>query len=109
MVLELDFLSWPLILFLVLIFIDHFDFTKTDTTKKIIIRKINKKEGIEMTHEVIKKYIGKICEVHTLDQYVEGKITTVDDKWMEVEVEEKKSKSLELVNLDFVEKISVKV
>lgn len=61
-----------------------------------------------MTPDVIKKYVGKICEVHTLDQYVEGKIISVHDNWMEVEVDGKKSKSLELVNLNFVEKISVK-
>lgn len=76
--------------------------------KKAFLKKIYKKRGIKMNNETINKYLGKECAINTLDQYVEGKLVSLVGKWLEIEVESKKEKSIELVNVQFIEKISIK-
>ena len=72
-----------------------------------LIQNVITKRGKEMNGNLIKKYVGKKCEIHTLDQYVEGKVLSLDENWLEVRVETKKEKKTEIVNTNFIEKISI--
>ncbi|KUO53035.1 MAG: hypothetical protein APF76_12720 [Desulfitibacter sp. BRH_c19] len=58
-----------------------------------------------MTNEVIKKYIGKKCKISTgsFGTTVVGKITDVNENWLEVETR----KGKELINADFIQSIKV--
>ncbi|MCD8502598.1 MAG: hypothetical protein LRY71_14205 [Bacillaceae bacterium] len=56
-----------------------------------------------MSSKVFEKYIGKECSIHTIDNYVSGKIVSVIDQWIEVETTE----AIELVNTEFIEKIEI--
>jgi len=75
--------------------------------KKAVLLKIRKRKGaIIMTNEVIKKYIGKSCEISTgsFGTNVVGKIINVNENWLEVETK----KGNELMNSDFVQSIKIK-
>lgn len=66
-----------------------------------------KKEGrIAMTNELVKKYIGKHCRITTgsMGINVTGRITEVNENWIEIETK----KGKEIVNLDFIQNISIK-
>ena len=76
--------------------------------QKAVIR-INKRkrEGVvEMTNDLIKKYIGKYCHINSgsFGTNVKGKIIDVNDNWLEVET----SKGKELINAEFIQSIRVK-
>lgn len=73
----------------------------------IILKILNKKRGKNVNHEVLKQYIGVKCGIHTLGQYANGKVLSLNGNWMEVEVETKKDRKIELVNVDLIEKITV--
>ncbi len=59
-----------------------------------------------MNNELLKKYIGEKCNINTLDQFVSGKIISLNGNWMEVELEGKVRK-IELVNVEFIQKIAI--
>lgn len=77
--------------------------------RKAVILKIKKKkkEGvIGMTNELIKKYIGKNCQISTgtYGINVVGKIIDVNEIWIEVETK----KGNELINSEFIQSIKIK-
>lgn len=75
--------------------------------KKTVLMKIKKRrDGITMTNEIIKRYIGKNCKIYTgsFGTSVTGKITNVEDNWLEV----KTKKGIELINADFIYNIKIK-
>lgn len=74
---------------------------------KKIVNMRKKKGGTPMNHEILKKHIGRFCSVSTLDHFETGTILSVNETWLEVEVVNKKSKRIELINLEYVEKISI--
>lgn len=65
-----------------------------------------KKGRISMTNELVKKYLGKYCRITTgsMGVNVTGRITEVNENWIEIETK----KSKEIVNLDFIQNISIK-
>ncbi len=74
--------------------------------RTLMIRK-HKKEGVAgMSHEVIRKYIGKRCQVSTGTYGIKvvGVIIGVTDNWIEIETK----KNVELVNAEYVQNIKVK-
>ena len=74
---------------------------------KLVISRIQKRKGvIIMTNEMIKKYIGKNCNISTgtFGINVVGKIISVEENWIEVE----KKKGNELINAEFVQSIKIK-
>lgn len=75
--------------------------------QRAIVIKKHKKEGvIGMTHEVIRKYIGKRCQISTgtYGIKVTGVITAITGNWIEIETK----KDVELVNAEYVQNIKVK-
>ena len=73
--------------------------------KKIVINKIIKKERrVYMSKEVFKNLMGKNCLIYSIDQYSEGKITEINDNWLKIETK----KNIEIINIEFIEKIEVK-
>ncbi|QNO14066.1 hypothetical protein HYG86_04395 [Alkalicella caledoniensis] len=70
---------------------------------------IKKKRRVKMSYEALRKLIGKKCSINTLDQYVEGQVLTLDGNWLEIEVETRKGykNKIEMVNVEFIEKISI--
>lgn len=74
--------------------------------QKAIILKIKKRKGVTiMINEVIKKYIGKSCQLSTgtFGVNVVGKIISVDENWIEIETK----KGNELINSEFIQIIKV--
>jgi hypothetical protein len=74
--------------------------------RKLIVLKIRKRKGlITMTNEVIKKYIGRNCNISTgsLGTRVIGKIIDVNENWIEIETK----KGNELINAEFVQSIKI--
>ncbi|MTI57862.1 hypothetical protein [Geosporobacter ferrireducens] len=59
-----------------------------------------------MTNEVLKKYIGKNCNISTgtFGVNIIGRIIDVNENWIEVETK----KGNELINAEFVQHIKVK-
>ncbi len=66
-------------------------------TKKRRARKLN--------HELIKKYIGRVCKITTgsYGTTTSGKILDVTENWIEIETR----KGIELMNAEFVQNIKV--
>ncbi|WP_353893241.1 hypothetical protein PRVXH_002657 [Proteinivorax hydrogeniformans] len=58
-----------------------------------------------MSHKIMEKYIGRMCLIYTLDNHVQGMIKSIEGSWLEVECG--KHKKIELVNVEFVEKIEI--
>lgn len=58
-----------------------------------------------MSHEMIKKYIGKECKITTgsYGSTTAGKIIDVKENWIELETK----KGIELMNAEFVQNIKV--
>ncbi len=73
--------------------------------KAIIIKNKKRKGAIIMTNEIIKKYIGKRCQISTgtFGTNVVGEIIEVNEKWIEVETK----KGNELINSEFVQNIKI--
>lgn len=74
---------------------------------KAILLKIRKRKGVvEMTNELIKKYMGKNCLISTgsLGTNVNGKLIDVNENWLEVETK----KGKELINAEFIQSIKIK-
>ncbi|WP_350343623.1 hypothetical protein PRVXT_002935 [Proteinivorax tanatarense] len=88
-----------IVVFAIIIFND-------DKKKKYVILKLrNKKRGIKMAHKLMEKYIGHKCLIYTIDNHIEGTIKSLEGNWLEVECGKKKK--IEIVNIEFVEKIDV--
>lgn len=76
-------------------------------SRKAVILKFKRRNGvINMTNEIIKKYIGKECRISsgTFGINLVGKIISVNEKWIEVETK----KGNELINSEFVQSIKIK-
>ena len=67
--------------------------------------KIKKKKGaLIMSIDAFKRHIGRRCQIITiLDKKISGKINRVDENWVEVET----SKRIELINIEFIERLSI--
>lgn len=75
--------------------------------QKLVLRKIKKKKGwVNVTNEVIKKFINKNCKISagSFGINVVGKIIDVKENWIEVETK----KGTELINADFIQSIKIK-
>jgi len=78
-----------------------------NAVRNAVISKIQKRKGvIIMSNEIIKKYIGKKCNISTgtFGINVVGKIINVEENWIEVEMK----KGNELINSEFVQSIKIK-
>ncbi|WP_236660300.1 DUF6897 domain-containing protein [Isachenkonia alkalipeptolytica] len=66
---------------------------------------IKRRRRTRMSHEMIKKYIGKVCKVTTgsYGSTTSGKIVDVKENWIELETK----KGIELMNAEFVQNIKV--
>lgn len=76
--------------------------------QKAVLLRIRKRKGkgaIKMINELIKKYIGKTCQISTgnFNNSVKGKITDVNENWLELETK----KGKELVNAEFIQSIKI--
>ena len=74
---------------------------------KSVIVIIKKRKGVlRMTNEVLRKYIGKLCNISTgtFGVNIVGKIVDVNENWIEVETK----KGNELINAEFVQNIKIK-
>ncbi len=74
--------------------------------KKLAILKNRKRKGlINMTNEVIKKYIGKNCKISTgsFGTTVKGKIIEVNENWIEVQTKN----GNELINADYIQSVKI--
>lgn len=91
----------PLFIFLFVIL------PQQNAERKAVFLKIRKRKGAAiMTNEVIKKYIGKECQISTgtFGTNVIGKIVDVSENWVEVETK----KGNELINAEFIQSIKIK-
>lgn len=74
--------------------------------QKAVILKIKKRKGVTiMINEIIKKYMGRNCQISTgtFGVNVVGKIIDINENWIEVETK----KGNELLNLEFIQIIKV--
>lgn len=68
--------------------------------------KMKKRRGVlNMTNEMLKKYIGRKCKISTgsFGTSVSGKIIDVNENWIEVETQ----KGNEIINAEFVQSIKI--
>ena len=73
---------------------------------KAVLLRIRKRKGVvEMTNELVKKYIGKKCMISTgsFGTSVKGVIIGVNENWIEVETK----KGNELINAEFIQSIKI--
>ena len=75
------------------------------TYKAVILKNRKRKGAVEMTNELIKKYIGKKCLISTgsFGSSVKGIIIEVNENWLEVETR----KGNELINAEFIQRIKI--
>lgn len=74
--------------------------------QKAVLLRIRKRKGVvEMSNELIKKYIGKNCHINSgsFGINVKGKIIDVNENWIEVETK----KGKELINAEFIQSIKI--
>lgn len=74
---------------------------KKELQKSIIFRLKKKREGIRMSNEVIKNFIGKDCIISTFQTQVTGVIESIEDNWVIIRVGEQ----IEIVNIDYISRI----
>ena len=73
--------------------------------RKIISRRKNT-ERKRIMNEILNSYIGKMCDIYIYGELGTGaKIVSVSDGWVEVE---KKNGKRDLINIDYISRISVK-
>jgi len=73
---------------------------------KAVLCKIRKRKGVvDMTNELVKKYIGKNCHINSgsLGTNVKGMIIDVNENWLEVETKQ----GNQLINADFIQSIKI--
>lgn len=70
------------------------------------LNSFKRKDGSFMTNELLKKYLGENCIISTgtFGIRVEGKITDVNENWIEVETK----KGNELINSQFIQNVKIK-
>lgn len=90
-----------LVIFLLLFVIPYISRKKRRRIKRAKMRRKGRKA---MSYELIKKFIGKKCYLHGENDFSvpTGVILTVEDNWAEIELEDKKTK---LLNLDYITQI----
>ncbi len=74
--------------------------------KNLAMFKNMKRKGlINMTNEVINKYIGKNCKISTgsFGTTVKGKIIEVKENWIEVQTKN----GNELINADYIQSVKI--
>ena len=74
--------------------------------QKSVLFKIRKRKGVvEMTNELVQKYIGKNCHINSgsLGTNVKGIIIEVNDNWLEVQTKQ----GNQLINADFIQSIKI--
>lgn len=76
--------------------------------QKAVLLRIRKRKGkgvVNMVNELIKKYIGKNCQISTgsFNNSVKGRIIDVNENWLEVETK----KGKELINAEFITSIKI--
>ncbi len=66
---------------------------------------IKRRRMSKLSHEMIKKYIGKVCKITTgsYGSTTSGKVLDVKENWIELETR----KGIELMNAEFVQNIKV--
>lgn len=75
--------------------------------RRAVLTKIKKRKGaVTMTNEVLRKYIGKNCNISTgtFGTNVNGKIVDVNENWIEVETR----KGSVLINAEYIQSIKIK-
>ncbi|WP_293659332.1 DUF6897 domain-containing protein [Anaeromicrobium sp.] len=75
---------------------------------RIITAKIKqkKKRGVKMSNDLIKSYIGKVCNISSGSfgpKFQKVKIIEVVDNWIKVEGKGK----IDLINIDFIQNIKI--
>ena len=75
--------------------------------QKAVLLRIRKRKGVVvgMTNELIKKSIGKNCQITTgsFGTNVKGKIVDVNENWIKLETK----KGEELINAEFIQSIKL--
>jgi len=92
----------PIIIMLVVVFSDS-----AINHKWLIIKKQKGKRGLYHMSDYLKKYIGEKCFITTgsFGSSLSGKIIAIEDKW--IEIQSKENKPVEIVNLEFVQRIRI--
>lgn len=68
--------------------------------------RIRKRKGVvKMTNELIKKYIGKNCQISTgsFNNSIKGEIIDINENWLEVQTK----KGKELINAEYIQSIKM--
>ena len=73
-------------------------------TRKIKNKKLNKEERMKM-YEVLKRFIGKKCNISIMNSSsgILGTITEVQDNWVIVDTD---NNGIDAVNIDYITQIS---
>ncbi|WP_459195464.1 DUF6897 domain-containing protein [Wukongibacter baidiensis] len=82
-------------------------FPQQRALRNAVLLKIRRRKGvINMTNEMIKKYIGKNCHISTgsFGISIVGEIIEVNEKWIEVRTK----KGNQLVNSEFIQNIKIR-
>ncbi len=101
--------SSSIFLMLIVIFILLMnDKSRKKNRMRLKLRKRRQKENQSMDYQLVKAYEGKLCiittDANSLGGII-GTITKVTDGWIEVE----STKSTEILNLDYVSSIKLKM
>lgn len=74
--------------------------------KHTVLSHIRKrKRGFTMTNELLRTYMSKKCKISTgsMDNSITGTLKELNDNWLKVET----AKGIELVNIDYIQKIKI--
>ncbi|MGB4588533.1 MAG: hypothetical protein WBI17_04775 [Clostridiaceae bacterium] len=74
---------------------------KKELQKSIIFKQKKKREGLSMSNEVIRNFIGKDCIITTFQTQVNGIIESIEDNWVILRV----GNQIEIVNIDYISRI----
>lgn len=88
------------------IFIVVFVIIPSQNRNIIFAKLLKKRRGGEMTNELVKKLIGKTCNISTGSMgstFKKVKILNVVDNWISVEINGRE----DLINVDFIQHIKV--
>ena len=74
--------------------------------QQAVLLRIRKRKGVvKMTNELIKKYIGKNCQISSgsFNNSIKGEIIDINENWLEVETK----KGKELINAEYIQSIKI--
>ena len=74
--------------------------------QQAVLLRIRKRKGVvTMTNELIKKYIGKNCQISSgsFNNSIKGEIIDINENWLEVETK----KGKELINAEYIQSIKI--